>query len=880
MTQRKPVRKPPVKKKPIQKKRKVNRRNLWTIILAIFIAIECIGGATGLVMWVMMSQDKPELHVEDFFSPESSKIYDQNGEFVADIGMQLRDNIAYNDLSECVIDAFVATEDSRFFTHNGFDDARFAKAILENLKSRKFSQGGSTFTMQLCKLTYFQNDKTGERAKKSVEYKVQQITLARELEKQADKKAIFELYLNKLNFGGNRNIRGIEKAAEYYYNKSCSELNLPEAAMLAGVINSPYTYDPHNFLDYATSRRNTVLYLMQRHGYITKEEAKLAKAVKVEDTLADPNASIGRNGNAFAYQSYIDTVINEATDLTGYDPLTTAMDIYTFLDRKTQALMDSIQEGKQEKVPFPDDLIECGMISCRNATGEVVAIGGGRNYGRGGAMLLNHATQQYKQPGSCIKPIIDYAPAFEYLGWASDHVVLDRPMEYRGTDIVISNSDGKYHGQVPVKYALAVSLNIPAIDALQQCIDKVGYQTMMNYINGFNFSQINESTFDLGYAIGGSSFVASPEEIMAASASTMNGGYYIKPHTIGKIVFRNGLIPPVEPQYEKKQVMSDAAAYLTAQLTYEAVHTDHFNFLQILQRPYPTYAKSGTSDWGTHGQQYGIPLMAAKDKWNITQTVDYTTCVWVGYEKGVKDKGTYFTNAKQNLNLQGNIGSLVLDSLTGDTTPQAVPRPESVTNITHILGTFPYAEPVPGMDESLITTGEIKKDSAKLVQADLVAVDKLASFDASIDSDKKLKLHWNPYPDPEKLTVAPNTMDISLYHGDTKVMEYYGNRMFDYSWIFGPIRYKAKVIQNGEVKATIVTENNDHEQVIDVTPGTPIQVIGYYGFESGDDQSNEIPLNLTVPEEVKPTVEESNKNEIEVKVDDKPTTEETVVTVE
>ena len=119
--------------------------------------------------------------------------------------------------------------------------------------------------MQLVKLTYFQNDDTGVTRTKDVEYKVQQIALARELEKKTNKKAIFEMYLNKMNFGGSGNIRGIEKAAQYYYGKHAGELNLAESAMLAGVINSPYYYDPHNFLDYATKRRNVMDILLKKN---------------------------------------------------------------------------------------------------------------------------------------------------------------------------------------------------------------------------------------------------------------------------------------------------------------------------------------------------------------------------------------------------------------------------------------------------------------------------------------------------------------------------------------------------------------------------------------------------------------------------------------
>ena len=177
--------------------------------------------------------------------------------------------------------------------------------------------------MQLVKNTYFSDDATGKQASRSgvsgVTRKVQEIALAMELENsnEVNKKTIMELYLNKLNFGGNRNIRGIEKAAEYYFGKSVTELNLAESALLAGVINAPSAYNPFYNLEKATSRRNEVLYQMYNHGYITEEEYQLARCIKVEDLLVDDSARSSSNGVAIPYQAYIDQVVSEVYEITG-----------------------------------------------------------------------------------------------------------------------------------------------------------------------------------------------------------------------------------------------------------------------------------------------------------------------------------------------------------------------------------------------------------------------------------------------------------------------------------------------------------------------------------------------------------------------------------
>ena len=827
------------KKNTKKKKRKVNRLNLWTLILAILVCCELVVALVGTITIYSMVKDEPTLNLDDFTSSESTHIYDKDGNLIADVGTTIRENVTYDELPESLIDAFLAVEDSRYFEHDGFDLPRFIKSCITNVKNvlthNSSRQGGSTFTMQLVKLTYFQNDETGVSKSKDVEYKVQQISLARELENKSNKKEIFVMYLNKMNFGGSGNIRGIEKAAQYYYGKHASELNLAESAMLAGVINSPYYYDPHNFLDYATSRRNTVLYLMKKHGYITEKEYKLACSVKVEDTLVNPDTA---TGTTYSYQSYIDTVIQEAESLTGQDPLSVAMDIYTYMDPDAQQVMDDIQSGNNENVDFPDDLMEVAMISENNQTGEIVAIGGGRNYGRGGSMLLNHATQQYKQPGSSIKPVIDYALAFEYLGWSTSHVVTDKPISYAGTDVVIKNASGSYGGQMTLQYAVSMSLNTPAIQALQDVIQTAGWQTVVDYIQSLGFSQVSEDNFDIGFAIGGSNFTCSAEELMAANAVIMNGGYYIQPHTISKISFRNGSQESITPTYEKTQVLSEEAAYLTSVLMQNVV--PQYVYTQLLQRDYPVYAKTGTTDWGSEGLQYNIPQGASKDKWMVSETSQYTTVVWVGYEKGVKDANTYFDSAKQNMNIQGKISNEILSVLNDDIKPAGVQKPEGVTTITHILGTFPYAYPIEGMDSSLITTGYIKADKATLVDPESAdSVDDISEFSVEYN-DGTLNATWGVYPDTDKLQVADSTMDISLYSGDTLLVEAYGNRLFDYSWIYGPIRYKVRIKQNGEVKAEISSESEYYSDYVYLDPDTDTEACGFYGYESGEGQSNEI----------------------------------------
>lgn len=847
-----------IKKKNNDKpKRKLDKvRAACTVVYSI-IGIGLVGLIIGLFLAFSMLQGKPELNVDEFVSKQSSQIYDRNGELVSEIGSVKRQNVSYSDLPNNLVDAFVAVEDSRFFIHPGFDISRFSKAILENLKSRSFAQGGSTFTMQLVKNTYFVDDEAAIGASKSVERKVQEIALSLELEKNVSKKTIFELYLNKLNFGGTGNIRGIQKAAQYYYGKDVQDLTLPESALLAGVINAPNAFNPHNNLEKATNRRNQVLYLMNHHGYISDYEYEAAKAVKVEDLLVDPYQK-HHSGEGTPYQAYIDEVIAETTRLTGFDPTVTPMKIYTSMDTHVQTIMDDIQAGNVEGYfEYPDDLFEVASIAIDNATGEIVGILGGRSYADGGQLLLNHATEQYNQPGSTIKPMLDYALAFENLGWATSHVVLDKPLMWAGTDFVISNSNGRYDGQVTLKDAVGNSLNTPAIQALQEVIDKKSSAYVVEHLNNLGFDQVSTEDFNVQYAIGGSTLSVSVKQLASAQSTLLNGGVHMPAHTVRRVEFLSGK-EPVVPTYNGTQAISEEAAFLTTELLYNNVYGPYANLMQILRDDYAVYAKTGTTDWGKAGVPYGIPVGAAKDGWMLGSTSEYTTCTWIGYERAIKDKDTYLSNSKYLRNIQGKITNMLLDAtVESNGKPANIAKPQGVTQISHILGTFPYVSPIEGMDEKYIATGYIKSSDAKLVNPEEIGIEEFkGEVKATLNPiTNDISLTWPKYPNEDKLKVAEEELDVSLKRADGSVIvEAKGKRLFDYSWIYGPIRYKADIKRTnlfGKTvsETTIASETENKVEKIDYTFGDKIEVCGYYAYEKMDVKSNKSCVEISIKDE-------------------------------
>ena len=699
------------------------------IIACFVLFIGIVGGVGALWFANRLCINKPEFHAADLESADSSIIYDSKGNQVIELGLYLRENIEYEELPNCVIDAFVSIEDSRYFEHFGFDIPRFTKAIIENLKSGSFAQGGSTITMQLVKNSYFQvdNDEDSTMAARSgmsgVQRKMQEIVLAMEANQKLSKQEIFVLFLNKVNFGDN--IRGIQKAAEYYFGKDARELSLNEAAFLAGIINAPNVCNPYNeiekrsgtnaylsedinYLENANVRKNEVLDLMVYHGYISEDEAKLNKAVKIENLVVGKSKKFG-NTNTY-YQSYIDAVITEAQKVTDKNPYTTAMNIYTSMDPHMQEFVYDMQNNPEkfaDKYVFRHDNQQNALVVMNNQTGELIALGGGRNQADE-ARQFNRAFDSYINPGSTIKPVIEYVLAFDKLGYATSHTVTDQPVFLYETDIVISNAYGQgYTGDMLISEALARSLNTPAVQLMTEVIDKIEEEGVIEYCQSIGLDWCNKDTFDVQWAIGGRDCLVSPVQLAGAHGMIIHGGKYIAPHCISKIEYRGKYneTPDYIADTEGKQVVSPAAAYMTSTLLKNNVDSGWIGQLNLLRRDYDTFAKTGTTNFSEAAYiNYNIPETAAKDQWLCTQTSNYTVVVWNGFDK--LEDNAYFTVTDENYNLKCKMGSILLDEImnTFNYEAKSLTKPDDCIEIEHIKGSFPYA-----IGNS--AKGLIKKDS-------------------------------------------------------------------------------------------------------------------------------------------------------------------------
>lgn len=829
-----------------KKKRKVSSTTVWSIVISIIAGLGVIGFVLGVGLIMILLNGKPVLDVQDFEQQESSIIYDKEGEEIANLGLIIRSNVTYDEIPNSLVNAFVAIEDSRYFEHNGFDLPRFTKALIDNVIHHEITSGGSTFTMQLVKNTYYTDDEQGISADRGgmsgIRRKVQEIALAIDLTSKLSKETVFESYLNKLNFGVSNNSRGVQKAAQYYFSKDVNELNLVESAYLAGVINLPYYYNAFNNIEAAQDRTLDVLYQMYNHGYISKQEYEIAKTIKLENLLVDPHSS-KKDNTGTPYQAYVDEVVSEVIDLTGLDPYTTTMHIYTYMNKDIQEEIDNIQAGNFENdyLYYPDEFFECASVVVDNDTGAIVGILGGRNYANGGALLLNHATEQYKKPGSSVKPILDYAPAFENLGWATDHVITDKPMVYDDvSNIIIYNDSGTYVGDVTLKDAVGQSINTCAIQALDAVIKNKGYEYIVNYCQSLGY-EFTLDDFDIQYAIGGTTCEVTPLQNAAAYATIFNGGVYNEPHTVKRIEFTNGK-SPVVPTYESRQVLSEAAAYMTSELMKSNVQSYGGTYGYVKSSDYTVYGKTGTTDYGTYGAAYGVPSGAIESGWLVAATSEYTTATWVGYERMVEGQQSYITkDYYYNARPQGKIAHLILEACYryGDALPQEIKKPSTVTSITHIIGTWPYAAPIEGMDESFITTGLIKSDSYKLTNLTAPTIKDLEKFSASLEGST-LSCKWEKYPDSSATASSyeTRTKDISG-HG----IELQGKCLFDPSWVYGSVIYAVDIdiTHNGETKTTTYTSDEETKNIpLNLYAGDTVKATGYYTFSKGGQKSKTI----------------------------------------
>lgn len=664
-----------VKKKDNKVKTKKTKRKLWKKLLSLFIVMCSFAIFAVFAFCIYIVSSCGEFDPNALANQDQTVIYDNGGNVIAKLGMQKRESVTYDELPQVLIDAIVATEDSRFFQHNGVDGARFLKASVGQLLGNSSAGGASTLTMQVVKNNLTSTEQTITRKFKDIYLAVFF------MEKKYTKEEIFEFYVNDSLLGGN--VYGVEEASKYYFGKSVKELSLPEAAIIAGLFQSPNGNNPYKYPDGTKSRMNTVLKLMVRHGYITQEEADIASQIDISSLLVgidDDNE----------YQGFIDTVVSEVQKKTGYDPALVSMEIYTTMDASIQNGINKILSG--DGYTWKDDKVQAGITIVDVKTGAISAIGAGRN--RVGEREWNYATQETRQPGSTAKPIFAYAPGFEFDNFSTYQLFTDEAWQYSdGTPF--NNWDSGYKGLMTLRDALSVSRNVPAVKALQTVQKDVGNKKITEFVQGLGIELKNNAVYE-AYAIGGLDEGVTTTQMAGAYAAFANGGYYTEPYTVKSIVYRdNG--KKEEFEVKKTQAMKESTAYLiTNVLEYAA----HYGFSGGTSSYKGTVAaKTGTSNFDEATlKAKRLPSSAVNDLWTVAYTPEYSIALWYGY--AFKDiSNSYYNSASAP---KDNLMSAIMKYIP--VSGEKFNQPSSVVAKEVEIGTWPAQKPSEYTPTDLIKT--------------------------------------------------------------------------------------------------------------------------------------------------------------------------------
>ena len=582
--------------------------------LSLVIASIVLGGG---VFFYYVSK-APNLSESKLVATTSSKIYDNKNQLIADLGSERRVNAQANDIPTDLVKAIVSIEDHRFFDHRGIDTIRILGAFLRNLQSNSL-QGGSTLTQQLIKLTYFSTSTSDQ----TISRKAQEAWLAIQLEQKATKQEILTYYINKV-YMSNGNY-GMQTAAQNYYGKDLNNLSLPQLALLAGMPQAPNQYDPYSHPEAALDRRNLVLSEMKGQGYISAEQYEKAINTPITDGLQSLKSV---NSYPAYMDNYLKEVIDQVEQETGYNLLTTGMDVYTNVDQEAQKRLWDIYNSDQY-VSYPDDDLQVASTVVDVSNGKVIAQLGARHQASNVSFGTNQAVETNRDWGSSMKPITDYAPALEYGVYDSTATIVhDVPYNYPGTDTPLYNWDHGYFGNITIQYALQQSRNVTAVETL----NKVGLDRAKTFLNGLGIdypsmhyaNAISSNTTESNKQYG-----ASSEKMATAYAAFANGGIYHKPMYINKIVFSDGS----EKEFSDAgtRAMKETTAYMMTEMmkTVLAYGIGRGAYLPWL----PQAGKTGTSNYTDDEIEKYIKNTGyvAPDETFVGYTRKYSMAVWTGY---------------------------------------------------------------------------------------------------------------------------------------------------------------------------------------------------------------------------------------------------------
>lgn len=710
------------------KKAKKNGMPLWKKIIFGIFALGIIGLASGAGLFFYYVSSAPELTEEKLAGPAASVILGPDGEEIKTIGgsEQARTVVTAEEIPQVLKDAIVSIEDQRFYDHKGVDPIRILGALFANLQQGGISQGGSTITQQLIKLSFFSTSSEDQ----TLERKAQEAWMSMQLEREYTKDEILAFYINKVYMSNN--VYGMGTAAEYFFGKSITDVTLAEAATLAGMPQAPSLYDPINNSEDTQARRDLVLDMMVENEKITAEESAEAKTVQIQGSILDHSGDVN---TSLVIDPYIQLVIDEVKEKTGLDVYEGGLTITTNLDMDAQQRLYDIV-NTYDYIEFPDDLLQTGVSMVDVNTGAIQAVIGGRN--QNVQLGLNRASTLERSIGSTMKPLAVYGPAIEYLDYSTGTLVVDEAYSYSdGSEI--NNYDNKYKGDQTVREALVDSRNIPALKTFQE----VGADNAFSFLQKLGITITNDGQEYLveSNAIGGE---ATPIELSAAYAAFANGGTYYEPYTVQSVTTAEGEEFTFEPN--GTEAMKESTAYMITDMLKDVITEGTAKNAQI--SGLPQAGKTGTTNYtdeelvavgGTN-----VPY-AAPDAWFAGYSTSYSISVWVGYDNS-KEYGNFLDYETQSLTR--DIYRELMSYVSEDTDYADWTLPTSVSQVSIEKYTDPIMKPGPNTPSNLIATELFVKGTEPTAISKKYGVTLLApsGLKASYNADKdELTIEWDKY---------------------------------------------------------------------------------------------------------------------------------------
>lgn len=574
-------------------------------------ALVCRGGACPSVAML-----------EQFTPPQTSKLYASDGRFIAELGIERRTLVPVKEIPVHVRNAFIITEDKRFYRHAGIDWIRVFGAAFRNMVKGSYAEGFSTLSMQLAR-NVFTDKLTRE---KTITRKVREAKVARDIEAAYPKDRILELYLNQIDLYG---AYGVETAAQRYFGKSVRELNLAEAATLAAIPKAPAHYNPRRNPDRAVQRRNTIIELMRREGAISAEEARLARSYPLR------LASREESGGLAPY--FVEFVRQQLDRQFGQSLYRDGLQVYTTIDFEMQSAAEraleqqirAIEGGRFGAYSQPtyerhmaqvaenggesgsnSPYLQGALVSIDPRTGAIKAMVGGRDFDDS---KFNRATQALRQPGSTWKPVV-YADAVRQ-GRAPSYILQDVPVavpQVDGSTWTPRNFDGRFEGGMPMRRALFQSRNIPAVRMGME----LGEQSVIEMARRLGISTPIPAypSIHLGAAD------VYPLEMVAAYTPFATLGTRTAPFAIMRVENARGEVL-WESTPQRYEVMSPEEAWLVTDMLKDVVRRGTAN-ASVWNGGFrhPSAGKTGTTNDGT-------------DVWYIGYTAELVTGVWLGFDR-------------------------------------------------------------------------------------------------------------------------------------------------------------------------------------------------------------------------------------------------------